>query len=384
MTSKNGLTVPFFDLSAAQAGMKADLELAAKAVIDSGWYITGRQLETFETSFAAYCGVKQVIGVASGLDALILTLRAWKQLGRLKDGDGVVVAANTFIATIMAIVENGLTPILVEPDERSFNLSSQGLLSALPQKPKAAIAVHLYGQLCPMPELREICDANGLLLLEDAAQAHGATLGGRKAGSFGHATAFSFYPTKNLGALGDGGAIATDDGELAARLRSIRNYGSAKKYVHEHIGVNSRLDEMQAAFLSAKLPFLDVQNNARREIAARYMAEIDNPYVTMPHVLTEPESHVWHLFVLRCEDRASLTAHLAERGIHTAVHYPIAPHRQDCYDGLLSHYSLPLTERLHEEVLSLPMSPALTGEQVDHVVGAVNSFGVQVRTSVYA
>ena len=376
--------VPFFDLSTAQAGQVAELEQAAKAVIGSGWYILGKQLETFEAAFAEYCGTRHVIGVATGLDALILTLRAWKKQGRLKEGDGVVVAANTFIATIMAIVETGLVPVLVEPDSRSCNLSPEGLLSVLPQQPKAVIAVHLYGQLCPLPELRAICDEHDLLLLEDAAQAHGATLGGRKAGSFGHAAAFSFYPTKNLGALGDGGGIATDDDELASLLRSLRNYGSAKKYIHDDIGLNSRLDEMQAAFLSVKLPYLDAQNEVRRGIAARYMAAIDNPGITLPQVLAEPESHVWHLFVVHCPNRDALAAHLADYGIRTAIHYPVAPHRQECYRGFLSHLELPLTERLHEEALSLPMSPALADEEIERVIAAVNAFGVQVRTSVYA
>jgi dTDP-4-amino-4,6-dideoxygalactose transaminase len=367
-------TIPFFDLATAQQPFKSELEDAAKAVIAGGWYINGRYLADFETAFADYCGTSHCIGVASGLDALFLTLRAWKVQGRLREGDGIVVAANTFVATIMAIIENGLKPILVEPDPQTCNLSPEGLSAALTQQPKAVIPVHLYGQLCPMPELREICDRNGLLLLEDSAQAHGATIGGRKAGSFGHAAAFSFYPAKNLGALGDGGAITTDDEELAALLRGLRNYGSEQKYVHRYQGLNSRLDDIQAAFLSVKLPYLDGQNVERRSVANRYLAGIDNPAITLPTVLAEPESHVWHLFVVHCARRDELAQHLGARGIQTAIHYPIAPHRQECYGEVLKGHDLPITEQLHEEALSLPMSPALTSEQVEAVIAAVNDF----------
>lgn len=370
--------VPFFDLSVAQADMKTELEQAARTVIDSGWYILGKRMEAFEAAFAAYCGVDYMIGVASGLDALILTLRAWKRQGRLRDGDGVVVAANTFIATIMAIVENNLVPVLVEPEALTCNLSPEGLLSALPRKPKAVIAVHLYGQLCPMPQLRAICDEHGLLLLEDAAQAHGATLDGKKAGAFGHAAAFSFYPTKNLGALGDGGAIATDDTELVRLLKSLRNYGSEQKYLNIQQGLNSRLDEIQAAFLSAKLPYLDAQNRARRRVAERYLDGIRNPLVQLPKVAAGPESHVWHLFVICCGKRDELALHLQQNGVQTAIHYPVPPHRQVCYRGLLDHYSLPVTEALHRECLSLPIGPALSDAQVETVINAVNAFQTEV------
>lgn len=367
-------TIPFFDLSTAQQPFKSELEEAAKAVIAGGWYINGKHLAGFEAAFADYCGIGHCIGVASGLDALILTLRAWKVQGRLREGDGIVVAANTFIATIMAIIENGLKPILVEPDPKTCNLSPEGLSSALSQQPKAVIAVHLYGQLCPMLELREICDSNGLLLLEDSAQAHGATIAGRKAGSFGHAAAFSFYPAKNLGALGDGGAITTDDKELATLLYGLRNYGSEQKYVHRYQGLNSRLDDLQAAFLSVKLPYLDGQNVERRNVADRYLTGITNPAITLPTVLAEPESHVWHLFVVHCARRDALAQHLAGHGIQTAIHYPIAPHRQECYSEVFKGYDLPITERMHAEALSLPMSQALTREQVETVIAAVNAF----------
>jgi dTDP-4-amino-4,6-dideoxygalactose transaminase len=366
--------VPFFDLSGAQAAQQKELQIAAARVIDSGWFILGRELESFERAFADYCGVRHVVGVASGLDALILSLRAWKRMGRLKTGDKVVVPANTFIATVMAIIENGLTPVLVEPNPETLNLSVEGVLSALPQGPKAVVAVHLYGRLCPMPELLALCAREGLLLLEDAAQAHGALLDNRRAGSFGDAAGFSFYPTKNLGALGDGGAVATSDDALAALLRSLRNYGSDTKYVNDEQGLNSRLDEMQAALLRVKLPGLDAANAARRRIAERYLAGMTNPLAAPPKAPSDRDSHVWHLFVVRCDVRDALVAHLDAAGIQTAIHYPVAPHRQACYRGLLDDYRLPLTERLQETCLSLPMSPALTDAQADRVIAAINSF----------
>lgn len=367
-------TVPFFDLSAAQASLTAELEHAAREVIASGWFILGRQLESFEQDFAAYCGVEHVIGVASGLDALILALRAWKHQGRLQAGDGVVVAANTFIATIIAIQEAGLKPILVEPDPATCNLSAKGLASALPQKPKAVIPVHLHGQLCPMPEIMEICRRENILVLEDSAQAHGAMLDGKRAGSFGDAAGFSFYPTKNLGALGDGGAIATSDADFAKLLRSLRNYGSERKYINNHQGLNSRLDEIQSAFLKAKLPRLDADNAARRSVAIRYMNGIRNADIRLPTVRAGADSHVWHLFVVHCPDRDALARHLSDHGIQTAIHYPVAPHRQECFQSLLGDLSLPVTETLHDECLSLPMSPVLTDEQVERVIAAVNAY----------
>ena len=367
-------TIPFYDLAIEHAAYEADLRAAASTVITSGWYVLGNQLAIFEQAFADYCGVSEVVGVNSGLDALILVLRAWKKQGRLHDGDGVVVAGNTFVATIMAIIENNLRPILVEPDAGTCNISVEGLLSVLSQKPKAVIAVHLFGQICPMIELRRLCDESGLLLLEDAAQAHGATLKGRKAGAFGHAAAFSFYPTKNLGALGDGGGIATDDAELASLLRALRNYGSDRKYFNDHQGLNSRLDEIQAAFLTVKLPYLDRQNEMRRRIADRYRGEIQNPHILLPFVEAERSSHVWHLFVVRSAHRDALMRHFASHEVQTAIHYPVPPHRQHCYRELFGSYSLPLTEQLHSECLSLPMSPVLSDGEIDRVIAVSNSF----------
>jgi dTDP-4-amino-4,6-dideoxygalactose transaminase len=366
--------VPFFDLAAAQGAQRAELQEAAARVIESGWFILGRELESFEQAFADYCGVRHVVGVASGLDALILSLRAWKRMGKLKTGDRVVVPANTFIATVMAIMENGLAPVLVDPDPVTLNLSVAGVRAALAQGPKAVVAVHLYGRLCPMPELKALCAQEGLLLLEDAAQAHGARLDGRRAGSFGDAAGFSFYPTKNLGALGDGGAIATGDDDLAALLRSLRNYGSQRKYINGEQGLNSRLDEIQAALLRVKLPGLDAANAARRRLAERYLTEMRNPLVTLPTAPEPRESHVWHLFVIRCDARDRLVAHLDAAQIQTAIHYPVAPHRQACYRGAFDDRQLPLTDHLQHTCLSLPMSPVLTDAQADRVIAAINLF----------
>ncbi len=373
--------ISFFDLASVNAPLAADLGRAASEAIASGWFILGRRVEAFEAEFAAYTGVSHAIGVASGLDALALTLRAWKQQGKLRDGDGVVVAANTYIASILAITESGLTPVLVEPDEATFNLSVEGVRSVLSQKPKAVMAVHLYGQLCPMPQLRALCDENGMLLLEDSAQAHGAVIDGRKAGTFGHAAGFSFYPSKNLGALGDGGAITTADAELADLLRKLRNYGSHRKYYHEHVGINSRLDEMQAAFLSVKLPHLDAGNARRREIARRYRDGITNRAVMVPSVEGDEAGHVWHLFVVRCSQREELFEHLLTSGIHAAIHYPVPPHLQPCYREALAGYDLPMTERLHKEVLSLPMSPALTDDEVQRVIAVTNAFHSDLKAN---
>lgn len=369
-------TVPFFDLSATQTDIQTALDDAAKRVVSSGWFILGKELEAFENEFASYIGTRHAIGVGNGLDALTLTLRAWKEQGKLKDGDGVIVPANTYIASVLAITENNLRPVLVEPDEATYNLSAEGIEAGILQNAKAAMAVHLYGQAADMPAIAASCRKHGLLLIEDSAQAHGAAIGARKVGTFGHAAGFSFYPTKNLGALGDGGAITTDDDELAALLKAIRNYGSERKYHNSHQGPNSRLDEIQAAFLRAKLPHLDEQNARRRKIAERYCRDIVNRHLQLPVVSGDPTSHVWHLFVVRCKQRDALAAHLAEHDIQTAVHYPIPIHKQTCYRHVMSDVSLPLTEAIHRDVLSLPMSPAMNAEQVERVIDAVNAFAV--------
>lgn len=366
------MRVSFLDLKAVNACCQDELEAAALRVARSGWYVLGEEVSAFEAEFAAYCGSRHCIGVANGLDALTLTLRAWREQGRLKEGDEVIVPANTYIASILAITENQLTPVLVEPDEQSYNLSPAGVEAAITPRTRAILAVHLYGRLADMPALSALADANSLLLLEDAAQAHGASIDGRKAGSWGDAAGFSFYPGKNLGALGDAGAITTDDDELANILRALRNYGSHEKYRNLYQGVNSRLDEMQAALLRVKLRYLDVQTALRREHARKYLEGIRHPDVQLPHLVRE-DQHVWHLFVVRSGQRAALQRHLMEHGVQTLIHYPVPPHQQPAYAGW-GPCSLPLTERIHDEVLSLPMGPHLSAEQVDTVIRVTNAF----------
>lgn len=364
--------IPFLDLQSINAQYRAELIAACTRVIDSGWYIGGNELAQFEQEFSAYCGSAHCIGVANGLDALTLTLRAWLELGRLQPGDEIIVPANTYIASILAISANGLTPVLVEPDEASFNLCPEKTLAAITSRTKAILPVHLYGQLANMPALLAIAQQHDLLVLEDAAQAHGAAIDGRKAGNWGHAAGFSFYPGKNLGALGDAGAITTNDAELAQTLRALRNYGSHEKYKNLFKGVNSRLDEIQAAMLRVKLQYLDQDTQHRRVIADIYRHHIHNPAVQLPQC-SLAEQHVWHLFVIRTPHRAALQQHLASQGIQTLIHYPIPPHQQQAYQEW-SARSYPLTERLHQEVLSLPMGPTLTEDEAMQVVAAVNSF----------
>ena len=367
-------TVPFYDLNTANAPLAAELSAAADRVVRSGWYILGQELAAFETDFARYIGCRHAIGVGSGYDALVLTLRAWKKQGRLADGDHVIVPANTFIASILAITETGLSPILAEPSPETFNLSPSALPALMTERTRAIMVVHLYGRAADMPTITAFARRHGLLVLEDTAQAHGAMFAGQRVGSFGDAGAFSFYPAKNLGALGDAGAVVTDNDDLAYLLRALRNYGSHQKYCHQYLGVNSRLDEMQAAILRVKLTRLDEANSQRRSVAYRYLAGIHHPEVTTPTSPADPMSHVWHLFVVRCLARDSLAGHLAAKGIQTMVHYPTPPHWQPCYRSSLGGTALPGTEALHREVLSLPMSPELRNDQVAAVIAAVNDW----------
>lgn len=364
--------ISFLDLRSVNHDHRNDLIAACTRVIDSGWYICGNELLQFEKEYAQFCGTKYCIGVANGLDALTLTLRAWMEQGKLKEGDEVLVPANTYIASILAISANGLTPVLVEPDAQTLNLSPANAKAAITAKTKAMLPVHLYGQLADMPALLEIAEQHQLLVLEDAAQAHAASIGGRKAGNWGHAAGFSFYPGKNLGALGDAGAITTNDAELAETLRALRNYGSHEKYKNLFKGVNSRLDEIQAAMLRVKLQYLEQDTQHRRVIADIYRHHIHNPGVQLPQC-SLAEQHVWHLFVIRTAHRTALQQHLASQGIQTLIHYPIPPHQQQAYQEWNAR-SYPLTERLHQEVLSLPMGPTLTEDEAMQVVAAVNSF----------
>ena len=370
--------VPFLDLGKCNEAYHLELADAALRVIRSGWYIRGAEVSEFENEFAQYCGVSAAIGVANGLDALTLVLRAWKEMGCLKDHDEVIVPANTYIATILAVSANNLKPVLVEPDPETFNISPLVLQQAITHKTRAVIAVHLYGQIAPMEGLMEVAKDKGLLVLEDAAQAHGACLDNRRAGSWGDAAAFSFYPGKNLGALGDAGAVTTDDKELAHLIKIIANYGSEKKYENLYSGVNSRLAEIQAAFLRVKLKYLDEDNQRRREIASTYVNGIDNPLIQIPNstsrlVSSKLEQHVWHLFVIQCNERQILQRHLESAGIQTMIHYPIAPHEQTAYKHH-SFGSLPITESIHRSVLSLPISPVMTDGEVAEVIDAVNRY----------
>lgn len=369
--------IPFLDLKAINAAMREQLIEACTRVVDSGWYIAGNELTRFESEFASYCGSKHCIGVANGLDALILTLRAWKELGKLKEGDEVIVPANTYIASILAITENRLVPVLVEPDGATYNLCPRKTEVAITAKTRAILPVHLYGQLADMPALLDIAQRHNLLVLEDSAQAHGASNNGRRAGSWGDASGFSFYPGKNLGALGDAGAITTNDDELAQSLRALRNYGSHEKYKNLYQGVNSRLDEIQAAMLSVKLKYLDEQMAQRRQIAQIYQEGISHPAITLPLApgvsALDLTSHAWHLFVVRCAQRDALQKHLAAQGIQTLIHYPIPPHQQQAYTQW-SELSLPLTEQVHQQVLSLPIGPTMTTDEAYVVVEACNRF----------
>ena len=370
--------IPFLDLKAINAQYRAEMIQAATEVIDSGWYIQGSQLKAFENEFAEYCGTKYCVGVANGLDALILILRAYKELGRLKEGDEVIVPANTYIASILAITENRLKPILVEPNKDTYNLDPIRVEEAITTNTKAILAVHLYGQLADMPAINAIAENHDLLVIEDSAQSHGAQINGRKAGNWGNASGFSFYPGKNLGALGDGGCITTNESDLANTVKVLANYGSQKKYENIFQGLNSRLDEIQAAFLRVKLRNLDAQTRVRQEISVAYANGIVNPKINLPiNPGVTPRNlnhHVFHLFVVRIENRSEFQLHLKSTGIDTLIHYPIPPHRQQAYKEYGSLH-LPLTDALHREVVSLPMGPTMTVEQVEHVIEGCNQFG---------
>lgn len=371
--------ISFLNLKSLNSVMNEELLSACKRVIESGWYIAGNELVEFEKAFADYCGTQHCIGVANGLDALTLTLRAWKELGKLKEGDEVIVPANTYIASVLAITENRLVPVLVEPDAFSYNLSPQAIRESITSKTRAILPVHLYGQLADMPAILAIAEEHGLLVLEDSAQSHGASIGGRKAGSWGNASGFSFYPGKNLGALGDGGAITTNDDELAETLRALRNYGSHERYKNLYQGVNSRLDEIQAAVLSVKLRYLDEHTQRRKVIANAYLKGIVNKAIVLPLSASMDaekfESHVWHLFVIRSKYRDALQAHLTASGVQTLIHYPIPPSKQQAYPQFHDE-SYPISESMHKEVLSLPISPVMTDAEVSAVIEACNRFSV--------
>ncbi|CAK2923742.1 dTDP-3-amino-3, 6-dideoxy-alpha-D-galactopyranose transaminase [Vibrio crassostreae] len=364
--------ISFLDLKEINNQYSEELKKACSRVIDSGWYIMGNELLAFENEFSNYCGSKFTVGVGNGLDALVLTLRAWIEMGLLSEGDEVIVPANTYIASILAITENKLTPILVEPDPDTFNLTLEGIKKAITPNTKVILPVHLYGQICPMDDIMEFANDNGYLVLEDCAQAHGASINGKKAGSWGHAGAFSFYPGKNLGALGDAGAVVTDSQELADIIKALRNYGSHEKYLNKYKGTNSRLDEIQAAMLRVKLKYLDDEIACRRRVSQEYLERINNPLLEMPQVV-DFQGHVWHLFVIKTEFREQFKKHLDLAGIQSLIHYPIPPHKQEAYSEW-GDISLDVSERLHEEVISLPIGPVLEQSSIDKIIHVINSF----------
>lgn len=372
------MSIPFLDLKAINLTQQDEIEAAMRRVLHSGWYILGKEVDAFEQSFAAYCGARHAIGVANGLDAIFLVLKAWG----IGPGDEVIVPSNTYIATWLAASHCGATPVPVEPVEGTYNLDPARVEAAITPRTRAILPVHLYGQAADMDPLMVLASQHKLKVVEDAAQAHGALYHGRKAGTLGHAAAFSFYPGKNLGALGDAGAITTDDDELALKLRTLRNYGSQKKYHNEVVGFNSRLDELQAAILSAKLPALDQQNRARADIAAIYDAGLAGMTALRLPEVAPWAGPVWHLYVVRHAKRDALAAKLAEAGIGTMVHYPLPPHLQPAYAELgLKSGAFPIAEAIHHEVLSLPMGPTITAEQAHQVVAAVRAAVAALETA---
>lgn len=365
--------IKFLDLKKINTPYEIAFQEKLKSVLENGWYILGKEVATFEGDFANYCGTKHCIGVGNGFDALVLIFKGYIQLGKLQKGDEVIVPANTYIASILAILEADLIPVLVEPKLETYNLNPDLILEKITSKTKAMLAVHLYGQLAEMDAINEIAQQNNLIVVEDAAQAHGAISNQKSViKNLQSSVAYSFYPGKNLGALGDGGAVTTNDDALAKVIQSLRNYGSEAKYKNEYVGVNSRLDELQAAFLNVKLPNLDAENIARKVIAKRYLSEIKNDKITLPF-WDFSDNHVFHLFVIRIENRDELQQYLLENGIQTVIHYPVPPHKQKAFSNW-NHLSFPITEKIHSEVLSLPMSPVLTIEEVDFIISILNKY----------
>jgi dTDP-4-amino-4,6-dideoxygalactose transaminase len=358
--------IKFLDLQKLNQPFETQFLSKTKEFLDKGWYILGNEVKQFEQSFAQYSNAKHCIGVGNGLDALVLILKAYIQLGNLQKGDEVIVPANTYIASILAILQADLVPVFVEPNIETYTINPDLISDKITSKTKAILLVHLYGQLAEMDAIIALSNQYNLLIIEDAAQAHGLHFNGN------HARAFSFYPGKNLGALGDGGAITTDNDTLAEVLFSLRNYGSNKKYHNDYIGVNSRLDELQAAFLSIKLPHLNAENEARKKVAKRYLAEVKNTKIVLP-TCENFDKHVFHLFVIRTENRDDLQEYLLKNGIETMIHYPIPPHKQKALPDF-NHLNLPITEKIHQEVLSLPISSVLTNEEISNIITTLNCY----------
>lgn len=364
--------IKFLDLRAVNATYAKEMEDALLRTARSGWYLRGEETRRFESEYAQYIGSCHTIGCGNGLDALRLIFRAYLEMGMLHEGDEVIVPANTYIASILAITDNRLTPVFVEPHIETLQIDDTLIERAITSRTRAILIVHLYGRCAYTEHIGELCKRYNLLLIEDNAQAHGCHYGEKRTGSLGHAAGHSFYPGKNLGALGDAGCVTTDDDELAKVIRALGNYGSEEKYVFKYTGYNSRLDEVQAAVLAAKLPHLDNGNLHRATIAELYYAGIKNPLVRLPlHV--EPKNNVYHLFPIFCDERDRLQQHLRDRDIETLIHYPIAPHKQECYKEY-AHLSLPVTEQIHRTELSLPIGPTISPEEAREVIKAINEF----------
>jgi len=370
--------IPFLDLKGINAQYRAELIEACTRVIDNGWYIQGHECKEFEKEFAKYCGTKYCIGVANGLDALILILRAYKEIGIMHDGDEIIVPSNTYIASILAISQNNLVPVLVEPDINTYLVNPSKIEEKISDKTKAILPVHLYGQTCQMDQINQIAKKYNLKVIEDSAQSHGAYFGDKRCGNLGDASGFSFYPGKNLGALGDGGAVTTNDDELAQTIRALGNYGSFKKYENLYKGVNSRLDEIQAAMLRVKLRYLDNEIEKRRDIAKYYLENIKNDGIILPihnsgFNIQNYQNHVWHLFVIRTNKRDKFQQYLYENGIQTLIHYPVPPHHQMAYKEW-NRYNYCISEQIHSEILSLPICGVQTIENTQKIVQIINTF----------
>lgn len=364
--------IKFLDLQKINELHGDAIKSAVERVIDSGWYIQGVENESFESEYADFIGVKYAVGCGNGLDALRLIFRAYIELGKLKPGDEVIVPANTYIASIIAVTDNNLVPVLVEPDPETLQIDPERVGDAISERTRAVMIVHLYGRCAYNQQIADLCARHHLLLIEDNAQAHGCKWNGQMTGSFGHASGHSFYPGKNLGALGDGGAVTTNDPELAAAVRALANYGSSKKYVFDYVGMNSRLDELQAAVLREKLKFVNRDNEHRKELAKLYVSGINNPKVKVP-LTHDWDSNVVHIFPVFTVERDRLQKYLGDNGVQTLIHYPIPPHKQKCYSQW-ADLSLPVTEQIHNQELSLPISPVLTREEVLRVINLINSW----------
>lgn len=371
--------ISFLDLQKINHQYQQELKTAAAEVIDSGWFLLGKKSENFEKNLASYIGTNHAVGVGNGLDALRLIFRAYIEMGIMSEGDEIIVPANTYIATILAITDNKLQPILVEPTILSYNLDLDLIEKKITKRTKAVVVVHLYGQVCWNNSLSDIAKKYNLKIIEDNAQAIGAEYNSKKAGSLGDASAFSFYPSKNLGALGDAGAVTTSNDELAEIIRALANYGSKKKYINEYQGLNSRLDEMQAAFLDIKLKFLNQENEYRRKLASIYLNGIKNDSIVLPFLkntnikVEENKEHTWHLFVIRYPNRNELQKYLTSNGIQTLIHYPIPPNKQLAYKNL-NNLDFPITNKIHSEVLSLPLNPVLSEKEVEFIIKILNNF----------